>query len=184
MIEVRLVETEDDLVRIKKLQLLNLPRQLSSTEKESQGFVTCEYSVEDLKIMNSPYPHVIATENENVIAYCLVMMQHHKEIMPILLPMFDQIDQARSNHESLRDRSYFVMGQVCVSKEFRGQNIFYKMYDFLRDKMCHSFDLVITEISEFNTRSIRAHQNQGFKSLLNYEAPDGYPWSIVYWNWT
>ena len=184
MIEVRLAETEDDLVGIKKLQLLNLPRRLSSSEKESQGFVTCEYSVEDLRVMNSPHPHVIATDDEQVIAYCLVMMQDHKEIMPILLPMFDQIDQAQSNHESLKGRSYFVMGQVCVSKKFRGQKIFYKMYDFLRDMMSDSFDLLITEISEFNTRSIRAHQNQGFKSLLNYKAPDGHPWSIVYWDWT
>ncbi len=184
MIQVRLAHTEADLIGIKKLQLSNLPAHLSPTEKQSQGFVTCEYSVPDLKKMNSPYPHVIATFEDRVIAYCLVMMQSHKSIMPVLIPMFEQIDIAQVNHESLIDKSYFVMGQVCVSKEWRGQQLFYKLYDYLRDQMSGSFDLVITEISQYNTRSIRAHQNQGFKTLLNYTAPDGHPWCIVYWDWS
>ena len=146
MINVRLART-DDLSGIKKLQLLNLPVNLSTVEKQSEGFVTCEYSVEDLKQMNSPYPHVIATYEDEVVAYCLVMTQNHKEIMPVLLPMFEQIDRAQSNHDSLKDKTYFIMGQICISKEWRGQKLFYQLYDFLKNEMKKNFDLVITEIS-------------------------------------
>ena len=183
MIQVHLADTETDLIGIKKLQLANLSSQLSTAEKESEGFVTCEYSVDDLKVMNSPYPHVVATWEDEVVGYCLVMLKEHCDIMPVLKPMFDLISELDVDEVALSELSHFTMGQVCIAKSHRGAGVFYKMYDHLRAKMSGQFDLVITEISANNTRSLQAHEKQGFKVLKEYVAPDGLPWVMVYWDW-
>lgn len=183
MIQVQLTHTEADLMGIKKLQLSNLPSHLSSSEKNSQGFVTCPYSVDDLRHMNTPYPHIIAKSDDTVVGYCLVMLKDHSHIMPVLHPMFELFSKLEVHGKPISQMNYFVMGQICIDKAHRGTSVFYNMYQHLRDQMDANFDIVITEISALNKRSLRAHEKQGFKALKEYTAPNGHPWVIVYWEW-
>ncbi len=168
---------------IKKLQLANLPSVIGAEEKLSQGFVTCDYDIEDLQEMNEPYPHVLAIDNNKVVGYALVLLPRYKQIMPILLPMFVKIDEAMSTDHRVRGASYFVMGQICIDKHYRGQGLFYKLYDRMKAQMSVHYNLMFTEVSSLNKRSLRAHERQGFKRLYTYTALDGHEWVLIYWDW-
>ena len=183
MVNVRQANSKLDYLGIKKLQEINLPTELSQDEITSQGFVTCSYSIEDLATMNQSYPHIVAEYQSSIVGYCLVMLKNQRDITPILNPMFDHIDRAEIQGIRLSELNYFVMGQVCIAKEWRSKKLFYCMYDLLRETMRSDFEMVVTEISQHNSRSLRAHQKHGFKPLLDYISPDGHPWSIVYWDW-
>ena len=185
MIQFGRSNKEEHLQAILDLQAINLAPNLSMEERQEQGFVTCHHNLELLKRMNQPYPHVIAMEEEHLAGYCLVMLKELRNEIDILVPMFDQIEaQNLPNGRSLASFNYFVMGQVCVAKEYRGRAVFSGLYHHMREVMSGHFEMIITEISQYNTRSLRAHDKVGFKKLHEYVAPDGHPWVLVYWDWS
>ena len=92
MINYTIPETDIDLYGILELQKKNLPGALSQEEIKSQGFVTVSHSFEKLKILNETEPHVIAKENDKVIAYLLAMTVAARNDIPELISMFDIIE--------------------------------------------------------------------------------------------
>lgn len=176
--------TDTHLQGIIDLQQANLPKHISAEESRSQGFVTVEHDMEILRRMNSPHPHIIAVDDDRVVGYCLTMMSDLRHDIPVLAPMFDMIDELITPDSAYAGMTYFAMGQVCVAKSHRGEGLFYKMYDAMGEQMSAHFDMIITEISDHNKRSMRAHEKQGFKIMHSYNAPDGHPWHIVYWDWS
>jgi len=181
-IQITTARSEKHLRQILQLQKLNLPKALSEEERIQEGFVTVDHDFAILKKMNSPYPHIIATDDDSVIGYALVMLRSIQDEIEVLKPMFEKINTLSYNNAPLSSSKYFVMGQVCVAKDYRGKGIFYKMYDYMKSIMCIDFDMVITEVSAHNTRSLKAHARQGFVNVLSFEAPDGHPWEILLWD--
>jgi len=178
------VKTDLQLHQILELQKINLPRSLSVAEIKKEGFVTVDHSFDILQQMNTPYPHIIAIDNDAVIGYALVMLSSIKDEIEILKPMFEKINTLSYNNAPLSSCKYFVIGQVCVAKAYRGQGVFYKMYDQMKSIMRQDFNLIITEVSAHNTRSLKAHARQGFINILSFKAPDGHPWEILLWDLT
>ena len=75
------------------------------------------------------------------------------------------------------------MGQVCIEKQYRGQGLFQGLYHQLKSNLSPHFEMVITEVSVKNTRSIRAHEKVGFESIKTYATEAGEEWSILLWDW-
>lgn len=173
--------TDQHLHQILKLQKINLPVALSEEEIKQEGFVTVDHNFDILKRMNSPYPHIIALYDEQVIGYALVMLKELGDEIPILKPMFEKINELKLKGKALSECKYFVVGQACVAKAFRGEGVFYKMYDHMKSVMQSDFDYSITEVSTLNPRSLKAHAKQGFENILSFNAPDGHPWEILLW---
>ncbi len=184
MIQYGLSHSQEDLQQILNLQAFNLPAHISESEKKSEGFVTIHHDLNILSAMNEPYPHVVARVENQIIGYTLVMLRKFANDIPYLLPMFNIIDQQVYQGRQLRETPYFVMGQVCIAKDFRGQGLFLGLYQKLKEQMAPHFDMVITEVSINNPRSIRAHEKVGFKNIKEYATDDGEQWVILLWDWT
>jgi L-amino acid N-acyltransferase YncA len=161
------------------LQQRNLPQNITKAEAQEQGFVTVEHDEDLLWEMNQKYPHTIAMADDKIVGYALVMTQNFKHRIPILLPMFAQIDKLAYQGKSLSAYRYFIMGQVCIDKAFRGKGIFKGLYQAMGEQLKNDFDFIITEVSHRNTRSLRAHEKVGFKTLLDYQSPDGEHWKMI-----
>ena len=172
--------SEADLREILALQHVNLPDQLSKEEALSQGFLSIRHEPSLLKAMSEPYGHTIARAHTGELAgYALVMEQKFREQVPLLVPFFELLDTLSWAGKPLAHWRYFVMGQVCVSKAFRGQGTFAGLYQHQSKQMSPYFDLIVTEISSRNTRSLRAHAQVGFTTIHTYTAPDGEEWVVV-----
>lgn len=184
MIRYTVASDLSHLTDILDLQKVNVSQAITEQERKEQGFVTCRHDIDLLDRMNRPFPHIIALDDSRVVGYALVMLSAMREEIDVLKPMFEQIDQLSIESKPLMEVDYFIMGQVCVGKAYRGQGLFNGLYEHLRHQMSSSFNVVITEVSAYNTRSLRAHYNQGFKLLKKYTAPDGHPWELIYWDWT
>lgn len=174
-------ETDEVLREILMLQQQNLPMELSASEKEKEGFVTVHHSFEILKKMNDHCPHIIAVHHTKVVGYALCMLKDFKNDIPVLIPMFSEIDSAL-NLIQKSHLKYLVMGQVCVAKAYRGLGIFRGLYTFMKTALEPSFDAVITEVDVKNTRSSNAHKAIGFEMLKNYTS-NGKSWELIIWNW-
>ena len=159
--------SEAHLQQIMRLQKANLPGNISQVEALEQGFVTVDHDLDTLRDMNSPYGHTLAWAEEQLAGYALTMETRFRDRIPILLPMFELLDGIPCRGKPLRDWRYFVMGQVCVAKPYRGHGVFAGMYQNMNARLSSHFDFVVTEISTRNPRSIRAHEKVGFGTFTN-----------------
>jgi hypothetical protein len=171
-----------DLQGIIDLQIENRETTISAEELRQEGFVTVVHTLELLKQMNTPHPHTIAKDGDLVVAYVLTMLQSMQKHIPILQPMFEQINTLSYQGDALKDADYFVIGQCCVKKGYRGQGVFQGLYEKMREYLSPHFKYAITEIATRNPRSIRAHEKMGFEVIHEFEDATDH-WVIVLWDW-
>jgi GNAT superfamily N-acetyltransferase len=183
MITYTTSKTKEELEQILALQQQNLAVGLTAGEIAAQGFVTVSHSFDDLYKMNELEAHVIAKDNDRVIAYLLAMTVRSRFDIPILLPMFEMFEEVTYQHKKIADYNYMVVGQVCVAAGYRGQGIFDACYAAYKNYFKDRYDFAITEIATRNQRSLNAHKRVGFKTIHQYTAPDGEEWNIVVWDW-
>ena len=167
-----LVESGRDLEQILVLQRRN-------REPTADGFVTVPHTPEILQAMHALMPSLIVRDGAGGIAgYALAMAREAESMLPILAPMFARLDTL----DALRDRRWYVMGQVCVDEAWRGRGVFDALYAGHRASYGGAFDVLVTEIATRNGRSIRAHARVGFAEIDRYrDATD--EWSVVAWRW-
>jgi GNAT superfamily N-acetyltransferase len=182
MFNVALSDTIADYEKIIELQRANHAAAVAPDLREMQGFVTMEYTVPQLQTMSGKYRHVVAKSGEAVVGYALVLLKDHKAAFPFLHDMFQKIEAGSNCGKPISEIAYFVMGQVCIEKDFRGKGIFKMLYRKLKEQMSADFDLVITEVSEKNKRSMRAHREVGFRNI-QLEEEQASEWNVIGWDW-
>lgn len=183
MIHYSAAKTNTELQQILELQAANLPESISAEELKKEGFVTVKHTLQLLKDMNDASPHIIAKENDRVVGYTLTMGKSFRNRIPILKPMFDQIDKLSVDGTMLSAVDYVIMGQVCIAKGYRGKGIFQGLYKAMQNQLSFKHPYILTEIDFLNKRSINAHLKTGFEHLYEYRSPDGKDWVIVIWKW-
>ena len=182
--KIHQVERDQQIYEILTLQSLNHKTSLSSKEIIDEGFVTCKHDFPLLKKMNYPCPHIIATFKGEVVGYCLVMSDDHRDELEVLQSMFKMIERQSIDGQLIESKDYIAMGQVCIDKQHRRKGLFKKMYDHFREQLSIHYKYCITEVATSNVRSLQAHEAVGFKNLLSYKADDGKDWELIVWDWS
>jgi GNAT superfamily N-acetyltransferase len=181
-VEITRVSSPSEIIGIRDLQALNLKQYITSDEAIDQGFVTAAYTIEYLQEMNAASPAIIAKDGDKVVGYALVATKDIRNGHDLLNGLFDAIDKCEYNGKLLRDISYVVVGQLCVAKEYRGQDLAQKIYGHFRDCLSKEFTYLVTDVAQANTRSLKAHRKRGFQ-VINELMYDGFGWDIVLWDW-
>ena len=180
---IRPVENQLDLIDILALQKKNTKTAVPPEEIETQGFVTVEHSLTQLEKMQALIPQIIAVKNRALAGYALSMSRELKATVPVLIPLFERLETLHYNGRAVKELSYYVMGQICVDKSFRGQGVFRQLYAAHKSLLSQQYDYCITEVSTRNLRSMQAHFSIGFELLHCFtDAQD--EWNIVLWDWT
>ena len=168
-----IAQTAEELAGILSLQKKNLRAVVSNEDREKEGFLTVSHNLQILTEMNNSCPHVIAKHANQVVGYTLCMHPKFGDKIPVLRPMFREIEALDEKVEK-----YIVMGQVCIDKDYRGLGVFRKLYETMRQQVSSSFTTIITEVDATNTRSLNAHYAVGF-SLLTTHRSHGQDWHLV-----
>ena len=180
--ETGTVRSRRELEQILALQRENLAPTLSPEEVRAQGFLTVEHDLATLERMHALAPSIVARDGERLAGYALAMPVEARREVPIIEPMFQLFETLRWGGRPLPELPFYVMGQVCVAKAYRGQGVFDALYHGHRTEYAGRFDLLVTEIATHNTRSLRAHERVGFVPLHQYtDSID--EWVIVGWDW-
>lgn len=173
-VEARPVREEHELVQILELQRRNLPGSLDEDERAGQGFVTVEHTLDVLRRMHALAPSIVAKDGDELAGYALVMPVECRTLVPVLEPMFQRLESF--------ERRFYVMGQICVAKPYRGRGVFDRLYGAHREHLRGRYDSCVTEVSVRNPRSLRAHLRVGFEEIERYrDATD--EWVLLAWNW-
>lgn len=176
----RLSNGDSDLEGVLALQRANLRTRISPAQAADQGFVTVEHTREILAQMHAFGPSVVARVGEDVVGYALTMTRECRPLLPVLEPMFARFDELSFSGRPLSEHAFYVMGQICVAEPVRGRGVFDALYRAHREHFSSRYQLLLTEISARNHRSLRAHARVGFSELTRYrdETDD---WVIVAW---
>lgn len=177
------VQNDDELQQIIDLQRSNLKQHISEKEKREQGFLTMVFTMDMLKAMHELAPSVIVKNKEGtVVAYAIVFLKEGRSVYPGMEPMFRHFETIYWKQQPFTTFDYYIMGQICVAKEVRGQGVFDMLYHKHRDEYGKNYDCIVTEIASSNTRSLRAHQRVGFETISRHS--DAYDnWEVVVWDW-
>lgn len=182
MVKMTTVSTAAELEQILDLQNQNLARNISNTEMETQGFVTMIHDLNVLQQMHNLAPSIIAKENERVAGYALVMLRECRQLFPPLEPMFASFDDLTFDGRPLNDYRFYVMGQVCIDKQYRRTGLFDALYQKHREIYSNEYDFILTEVSMRNGRSLRAHERVGFQTINIYKDEID-EWAVILWDW-
>lgn len=82
--------------------------------------------------MQAQIPQIIAVEDHTLAGYALSMTRELKASIPVLIPLFERLDNLFYNGRAVKDLSYYVMGQICVDKAFRGQGVLYNSMQHIK----------------------------------------------------
>ena len=167
-----------DLDGILELQRENHRARVTTEEGARNGFVTVEHTRAILEQMHRQGPSLVARRGERVVGYALTMTLGCRPLLAVLEPMFARLEQLEYRGRALNAWEFYVMGQVCVAAAERGKGVFDELYQGHRDHFSDRYQLLVTEISARNGRSLRAHARVGFGEVARYrdETDD---WVIV-----
>src|SRR6185436_12940071 len=93
MIRTTTAQSTATLQQILDLQARNLAAHLPPAEAADQGFVTVHHELPLLERISGPYRHVVALDGGRVVGYALVMLREFAGAIPIIVPMFEQLDR-------------------------------------------------------------------------------------------
>ncbi len=182
MVHITRVSSPSEIIGIRDLQALNLKQNITAEEAIDQGFLTAAYTIEYLQEMNSASPAIIAKDGDKVVGYALVATKEIRKGHDLVEDLFDAIDECDYNGKLLKDVNYVVVGQLCVAKEYRGQELVQKLYGYFRDCLSNEFTYLVTDVAKANARSLKAHKKRGFQ-VINELIYGGFGWDIVLWDW-
>ena len=75
MIFATIVTTEEELQQIVQLSYQNQKTSISEEEKNKEGFISWNYSLELLQKMQALHPNVIVKDGNKVVGYALVALK-------------------------------------------------------------------------------------------------------------
>ena len=176
------VTSSEELLRIEALNAENLKPGLPAEEIARQGFLTWRYDFNLLQQLHAYAPSVICKSGPEVAGYALTTPRESAAVHRELSLMLDKINDLPYDGRPLREHSYYVMGQLCVAKPYRGRSVVEMMYELHRYVYSSRFDMMVLTISTENTRSVRVHERIGFTDIHVYNDHFG-AWKVCVWDW-
>lgn len=182
MLVATTVRSKKELEQIHVLNQQNLKDYIPEDEKLQEGFVSWHYSLQLLEQMHSLAPSIIVKRGEDVVGYALVTLKEACSFHKDLQLMIDNLVSVEYKGRPLMQYDFYLMGQVCIHKDYRGKGAFNLLYQQHKKVYSKEYELLVTEISASNKRSLRAHEKIGFETIYAY-SDNNDEWNVVVWNW-
>jgi len=178
----KLVSSKEELEKIARLSAANQVANISAETKEKEGFVSWVYSTDVLTRLHAIVPSVIAMDGDKLAGYAISLTKDCAAVYPSLAAMLDYAATVTYRGRPLSEHSFYIMGQICVDLAYRGQGVVQQLYEFHKEQFSSRYDMLVTEISVSNPRSLKAHKKVGFDVIDTHRDHEG-EWDLVLWDW-
>jgi predicted GNAT superfamily acetyltransferase len=181
-VEVKLVETFEEIKGVKHLHDKNLKKNLTPEQQAAQGFVTFEYDLDFLEAIHRAHPSVIAVDEGVVVGYVLVVTRESQQLHPLITEFVRHLSRIEYKGQLIDQSSFCLVGQLCVAQTHTGQGLVQRMYQAYREQHSAEFDYLVTDVDAQNVRSLKAHLKTGFE-VVGSLAHQGSRWDVILWDW-
>jgi GNAT superfamily N-acetyltransferase len=132
-----------------------------------------------LRMINSELGIIVAREGPEIVGYEMPLGLGHARGLPILDPFISRILKLEYKGKALSKYRVVIEGQICVKKGHKGKGVAERLHAAFLERMRGKFDLVVTEISDQNPRSLHVHTMKlGMKVIDTYRA-EGRNWQVL-----
>jgi predicted N-acetyltransferase YhbS len=140
----------------------------------SQGFLSIEFTREQLHKVNSELGIFVAVQGKAVIGYLIVESVEFAVGSPLIAHMLKRLKDVLFDGVSLSSRCLFVYGPVCIDKQSRGQGILAGMFGIMKELLKSDYDVGIAFVAQDNPRSFQAHTAKlGMRVIDTFEFGGG-----------
>jgi hypothetical protein len=148
--------TPTDFEGILLLQHQNLLTTLTG-EDLSQGFLSIEFTREQLHKINSELGIFVAVQGKVVIGYLMAESVEFAVESPLINNMLKRLKDVVFEGVALSSCCLFVYGPVCIDRQSRGQGILEGLFRIMKESLKAHYDVGIAFVSLSNPRSLQAH---------------------------
>jgi len=160
--------TPADFEGILLLQHQNLLTTLKG-EDLSQGFLSMEFTREQLHKVNSELGISVAVQGKVVIGYLMAETAEFAVGSPLISTMLKRLKDNVFDGVTL-SCCFFVYGPVCIHRQHRGQGILEGLFMVMKETLKAHYDVGIAFVSQSNPRSFQAHTTKlGMRVIDEFE---------------
>lgn len=166
-----------DFQEILKLQKENLITSLGQEER-SEGFLSVEFSEDQLFEINQELGISVALENGYVIGYLMAETMEYARQFPLLAYMMGKVEKLTFEGSPLKGKRIFVYGPVCIDRDYRGKGILEGLFNTVRTSLRDQFERGVLFISKDNPHSFHAHLKLGMSVVDEFEFDGQQYWTL------
>ncbi len=173
---------QKDLTAIRRLQQDNLFSNISEKDKAKEGFVSLETDIPLLSEINNQIGIIVAEYNGKIIGYELPLPLPLAKKIPFLVPLVKRYMGLKFNGKPLLKYKAIIEGQICIGKPHKGKGVAEKMHKAFLELLRGKYELLVTEVSDLNLRSLRVHTQKLGLSVIEQYSADRRNWYILVQN--
>lgn len=164
--------TPADFEGILLLQHQNLLTNLTD-EDLSQGFLSVEFTREQLHRVNSELGIFVALQGKRVVGYLMAETAEFAVGSPLIAHMLKRLRKVAFEGVVL-SCCFFVYGPVCIERQSRGQGILERLFEVMKEILKGQYDVGLAFVSQQNPRSLQAHTAKlGMRVIDEFEFGGG-----------
>jgi predicted GNAT superfamily acetyltransferase len=145
-----------DFSAILKLQSANYVGNLSAEERE-QGFLSAEFTAEQIEEMAGDIGIVVASDSNSVLGYLCGFRRAFNHRSPVIAKMLEAFDHIHYQDKPLSSYKTFIYGPACVDRTHRGRGVLRGLYEALKTQVAGQFDVGVAFVARNNPRSLQVH---------------------------
>lgn len=126
-------------------------------EKRSEGFLSAEFSREQVARLAEDLGTTIATVDSQVVAFLCGFRQEFDHGSPVVAKMLDTYPMVRFQGHPLNSYRSYIYGPVCVDRVYRRRGLLRGLYETQRQDLTGQFDVGVAFVSRSNPHSLSAH---------------------------
>jgi hypothetical protein len=145
-----------DYPAILRLQSVNFIANLSEEERK-EGFLSAEFSPEQVSRLAEDLGTTLATSNGEVLGFLCAFRNEFDHGAPVIAKMLDTYDLATFDGHPLSSYSTYIYGPVCIHRDYRRQGLLRGLYEEQKQDLAGEFDVGVAFVSRNNPHSLDAH---------------------------
>ena len=169
-----------DFPLILALQKDNLLQNLEP-QAQQDGFLSIEYTRDQLEYINSELGIFVAIENAHLAGYIIAQTMDFALQSPLITTMVRRFPAVIYRSRPLSGFKTFIYGPVCIDRQSRGQGILEGLFNVMLKTLHGQFDVGVAFVSERNPRSLHAHRDKlGMKPVDEFKFNGQKYWTLVF----
>ena len=145
-----------DYPAILQLQSENFIANLSEEERQ-EGFLSAEFSREQVAKMAEDLGTTLATLNGEVLAFLCAFRNEFNHESPVIAKMLDTYPLVTFDGKPLNSYDSYIYGPVCIRRDYRRQGLLRGLYEAQKQDLAGQFDIGVAFVSRSNPHSLNAH---------------------------
>jgi hypothetical protein len=141
---------------IVRLQRANYIGNLSAEER-SEGFLSAEFSFEQVAAIASDLGIAIVTIDDELAGCLCAIRREFDHGSPVVAKMLKSYDQARFESKPLSAFNSYIYGPVCIASQYRHRGLLRRLLNFQKEDLAGQFELGVALVSHSNRHSMQAH---------------------------